>query len=349
MDGPPLNDPSEHRPSEPIKASISVVIATYRRAESLRTTLAALASSFPDRRVEQIVVADNADDPATRKAAKSFADRMPIEVVVESRPGQNAARNRALEVVTGDLVVFTDDDVTPEPGWLAALARATAAHPEIDAFGGKIIPQWPTDETPWQAEAWFASFVYADQDLGNVSKEYRAGCFPSSPNMAFRRHLFDHGWRFNPALGPVGGRRVSGSESEIFRRLQKTGARILYVPDAVVGHRISAGMLEPGYLRRRCYAMGTGMSVWREGETSVPWLLGVPRYHWGRICGSALSTLGHLCRLNRRAALLEQCRIAFDLGFIIGSWTGLRHKLAADPNTSFPDAEISSSHNRSRS
>lgn len=323
--------------SEAADQSITVLIATYRRAASLRQTLQGIANQT--HRPCQVVVVDNADDPATQMLVESFKPALPIELIVEPTPGQNVARNRAIDALRGGLIVFTDDDVSPTPNWLQSYATAAGQFPEIDVFGGRARPIWPTAQRPWQADAWFAPFAFVDQDLGDEPLQYSLRCLPCSPNMAIRRRVFDQGWRFNPAIGPCGFGRIAGSEMEFFRRLFDAGVVMRYLPDSIVGHRVSAGMLKTSYLIRRCYAMGLGESACRlnPDELQLPRLLGLPRYRLGDLVWQSFALMNWLLLFRRRKAIETQCRIAARAGFAIGVWTGLADKIGAHAN--YPQTE----------
>ncbi|RII97113.1 glycosyltransferase, partial [Clavibacter nebraskensis] len=128
------------RPVAPA-SSLVVAILTYRRPEDIRAVLPLVAAQAAELRevaeadpalprAVRIVVVDN--DPAGG-AGMSVEDAaadspVPIAYVHEPTPGISAARNRALDAAgDDDLLVFLDDDERPDPGWLAALARARQA------------------------------------------------------------------------------------------------------------------------------------------------------------------------------------------------------------------------------
>ena len=105
---------------------ISVLIATRDRASSLACTLEALeAQASPGCPVE-ILVVDNGsvDDTADVVAAARRRSTGLIIYIAEPKPGKSHALNTALRHARGDLLVFTDDDVLPAPGWLAAFSQA---------------------------------------------------------------------------------------------------------------------------------------------------------------------------------------------------------------------------------
>jgi glycosyltransferase involved in cell wall biosynthesis len=313
---------------------LTLLICTHKRPASLKETLEGLIGQLPESFKWEIVVVDNANDIATQEVVKKLSDELPISLIVEKKPGQNSARNAAISSLKGELIVFTDDDITPQKNWLMSLYTASKENPDVTVFGGKIRPVWGVTQPPWQASAWFASFVYADQNLGDEKIPYEDGCFPSSPNMAFKRDIFDEGIRFNEKIGPIGSKRISGSESEFLSRVL-TNHTGLYIPESEVLHRITGNMLQRGYLRKRSYAMGLGMAVWApspDSEKDIPKLFGVARYRIGRIVKSSLQTIYQQIRFNQQKTIEAECQAALDLGFCIGIWTNLKDTLKASSN-----------------
>lgn len=308
---------------------LTLIICTYKRGKSIDQTLNALQGQLPSSTKWQLLIVDNADDIETHQVAKKYQDTLPVELIIEKKPGQNSARNAAIPHIKGELVVFTDDDITPQENWLQSLLTAAQHHPEVDVFGGRIIPVWPDNGTPWQANAWFSNFVYADQDLGNEDLEYKEGCYPSSPNMAIRKKIFDQGITFNDKIGPIGKNRISGSESEFLSRVLED-RKGLYIADSKVLHRITTNMMTRKYLRKRCYTMGLGMSVWNaspSNERNLPRIFGVPRYRIGRIATESLKAFWYQLTFNNTKASEAECAALLDLGFCIGIWKNLKSSI----------------------
>ena len=119
----------------------SIVVCTYNRAESLRDTLRALQAlqADPGRRWEVIVVDNNSKDH-TKAVVEEVQRGWPLlRYAFEGAQGLSHARNHGIGCARGAVILFTDDDVLPEPDWLettlAGLARYGA-----DACGGFIAP-----------------------------------------------------------------------------------------------------------------------------------------------------------------------------------------------------------------
>ncbi len=118
-----------------LELSVSVVVPTRDRPESLRRTIAALAAQRTARGWELIVV-DDASDPKV--------DARMLEVVPCARLlhgdglGPARARNLGVAAARGELVLFTDDDTEPDPAWLEAAAAHLDAHPHDLGVEGTV-------------------------------------------------------------------------------------------------------------------------------------------------------------------------------------------------------------------
>ena len=108
---------------------ISVIVAAYNAAATIGATLSGiLTQSWPD--VEAVVVDDGSTDgTADIVAAVAAAAGPGRRILLESQPnrGQAAARNRAMELATGEFLAICDADDILLPGYLARASEAYAA------------------------------------------------------------------------------------------------------------------------------------------------------------------------------------------------------------------------------
>lgn len=127
----------------PAQLSLGIVIPTCGRPASLLRALRSLdRQQFPLERVHVVVVADGGLGDAAdsvRRLAPSFR----LDILEQPRLGAAAARNRGAAAVSGELLLFLDDDMEAEPGLLAAHARAHAPTPGERLVVGAPVPVVP--------------------------------------------------------------------------------------------------------------------------------------------------------------------------------------------------------------
>jgi len=114
--------------------SISVILATHDRPESLRRAVeAVLAQTLGPK--ELIVVNDGAEDICPAIGQRARAAGVSFHYLRQDRPSLSASRNRGIAAATGDVVLLLDDDVMLSSDHLARLAKLYAADPAGDVGG----------------------------------------------------------------------------------------------------------------------------------------------------------------------------------------------------------------------
>jgi glycosyltransferase involved in cell wall biosynthesis len=232
---------------------LTVAICTYNRADSLADTLEHLCAL---KDVEgpgwELLLIDNNCRDHTAQVAAAFRERLPMRYMVEENQGLSHGRNRALREAKGDLLIFTDDDVQPEPGWLAAYWRAARRFPEADYFGGRIAPYWPAGKPGWVRDINMPLLggLFGNYDLGEGIRLYgEQDMHPFGANFGLRRRLFERFGEFRTDLGMRGQVPGRGEEAEYFRRV-RGGTQGVYVPKAKILHRVEPSRLTLHYLYR---------------------------------------------------------------------------------------------------
>lgn len=239
--------------------TVTVAVCTRDRAGQLAQCLTSLdALEYSADRLDVLVV-DNA--PRNDATKKLVATHPRVRYVVEPRPGLDWARNRAVLDARGDIVAFTDDDVSVDSGWVRALASAFRDEPTAMCVTGLVVP----DELDTPAQILFEEYggfgrgfarVYATAgDRRRAGSQHGgSGKFGTGANMAFRRSVFTAVGLFDPALD-VGTVTNGGGDLDMFFRIVKAGHLLVYEPRAIVRHRHRR---EYGQLRRQLTDHGVG-------------------------------------------------------------------------------------------
>lgn len=108
---------------------ISVIVALYDEAKVLPGLITALSQLNYPRRKLDIILALEADDQATRAAARALANRRALRLVVLTPLGPKTkprALNVALQAARGDLIAVYDAEDAPHPDQLRHAAEAFA-------------------------------------------------------------------------------------------------------------------------------------------------------------------------------------------------------------------------------
>lgn len=112
--------------------STSVIIVSRERPNALaRCLLGVFQLKHPN--YEVVVVADQTGIDAVSKLP--WSDQ--IKIVEFGKANISKARNAGLEVASGEIVAFIDDDAVPEPSWLMRLTEPFN-DPTVSATGGYV-------------------------------------------------------------------------------------------------------------------------------------------------------------------------------------------------------------------
>lgn len=116
--------------------SVSIVVLTYNRCDSLRVLLSRLAGEARAQTCELVVVDNHSDDGTERMLQEEFTE------VVAVRMKENigvAARNEGVRRASGEIVVALDDDVHGLTAAALAHIRARfAASPRLGALNFQV-------------------------------------------------------------------------------------------------------------------------------------------------------------------------------------------------------------------
>lgn len=299
---------------------LTVLLATHNGSDTLGRTLDQFCALTPPPGGWKLLVVNNASTDGTEELVLSFRDRLPLEYLIEPRRGKNYALNTGLDHVSGDLVVFTDDDVLPDPDWLAAWRGAVDRNPEYAIFGGAIEPLYERQPPQWLAMSDGLEVLFSRTKPLPEGPIEPTGDNIYGPNFAIRTAALANGTRFDERflVGPLG---LIGDETDFVLRLAAQGNNCCFVPGARVRHIVHAAQFAWPWILKRFYRLGKSKYLFTERTTGRHGLeiFQVPRWlfrHFIRL--AAIAPLACLT-LDRGRILFQLRRIAFDLGMIVQS------------------------------
>ena len=237
---------------------LSLVIATYNRAEQLLATLRSVALQSASAEVWECIVVDNRSVDDTAERVRTFIAAHPqlnIRYCYEAQQGLSYARNAGIEAAQGDIVAFIDDDERIVEEFIEAYINLFDTHPDAMAAGGRIIAEYPTGRPRWMSR-YTEQPIANPMDFGPEVRPFPLSRIPGGGNMAMRRELFKRVGLFNTSLGRTGKRLIGGEESELFERIRREGMACYYVPRAVMYHIIPDEKLTADYFDRLAYNVG---------------------------------------------------------------------------------------------
>lgn len=270
---------------------ITVLVCTYNRCELLRAALDSIAASRLAEGTEwEVLVVDNNSADATPEVVRAVASRYPglFRYIREPQQGKSFALNRGIREARGEILAFTDDDVTVERDWLARLTSVLIADPSWAGSGGSVVALWPGPKPRWLGEL--------DRRMGDgwdgISVSYRQSALERElgqligANMALRKSVVQRLGGFRTDVGPKGSGPGVCDDTEMFQRLTAEGHRLAYVHEAVVLHPVPPNRTTKEYALAWYYAKGRGDALIAPPNGAIA-AAGVPLHLFRRLiaCG----------------------------------------------------------------
>ena len=299
---------------------ISLIVCTYNRSLDLAGALGSLAASTLRDSVKwEVVVVDNNSQDETREVVEDFSRKYPgrFRYVFEPRQGLSYARNAGIQNARGEILAFTDDDVTVEPTWLQNLTVTLEKDPWVGAAGRTVStntftpPDWLALDGPQS----MMHVLCAQFDLGKEPCELILP--PYGANMAYRKEVFEKYGGFRTDLGRSAGNTLSNEDTEFGRRLLAAGERLRYEPSAVVYHPAPEHRIQKGYFLRWWFDFGrAAVREWGRG----PSVLGIPRPYLNILKLGTVVMLQDVSRwfvaLNPQRRFYHKCHVWMRAGQI---------------------------------
>ena len=296
-------------PISNLQPPASIIIPNWNGVHHLPTCLDSLRrQSYPD--FEVIVVDNGSTDGSLELLARDYPE-VKVVALPENR-GFAGGVNAGIREARGEIVAVFNNDAEADPCWLGELAGALARHPEAGMATPKVLlfdrrevinttgDFYGVDGVPGNRGVW-------QRDEGQFNdEEYVFGA--AGVAAAYRRAMLDEVGLLDEGL-------ISYCEDvDLAWRAQLAGWKCVYVPKAVVYHKLSA----TGGGKIASYYCGRNF-IYVMAKNYPTTLL---RKHWQRIVGAQFDIAWQALKAWRGEAARARLR-----GQLAGLW-GLPRMLA---------------------
>lgn len=242
--------------------SISIIIPTYNRAESLRELLDSICLiEYPQNKFEILVIDNNSNDNTESVCSEYINKLANLKYFIEKEPGLHAGRHKGLVESKNDILLFCDDDIIVTPEWLHA-ANKSFKNKDVMLAAGKILPKFESPVPEWVNTLWNRSEYgislgwYTLLDFGDQSKFIPAN-YVWGANFAVRKEAVIDAGGFHPDSMPANKLKFRGDgESGLAKKIAGKGGKAFYNPSMTVYHKVSAQRLSLEYIYKRGFAQG---------------------------------------------------------------------------------------------
>lgn len=193
----------------------SLIMPTRNRADLLRLSLPRFLDQTIAPSEYELVIVDDASEDDTESAVEEMAAGNIVYFKQETRTAAAGARNRAIDMASGELLVFVDDDALVRSDFIEEHLAMHRRYPDAIVAGPIIeCTSAPAEANP--AHGWW---------LGRHSNPFPTGNASVSKAAVLAAGGFDEGFT---AYG--------WEDPEMYRRLIRTGVRRRYNWKAPIWH-----------------------------------------------------------------------------------------------------------------
>lgn len=204
---------------EPITPSLTMIIAAFNEEEFIERKIRdTFANGYPSERLELIVASDGSTDRTVNLVRRM---RHPaVRVLALPRRGKLQALSSAVEVASGEILVFSDADTLLAPGSLRNLAE-NFGDPDVGGVAGrKALRKAGSEEQLGRSEGLYRGF---DEWMKEQESKIGSAVAADGTLYALRRDLYDP--------GPDA---AAADDMAISTRVVVQGYRLVYDPRATV-------------------------------------------------------------------------------------------------------------------
>lgn len=226
---------------------ITVCICSYRRPELLERLLAALAVQRTNGLFSfSCAVVDNDAAASALTVVERLQPMFPVPIRYAVEPVRNfaLARNRALNLVSGNFLAFIDDDEVPREDWLTELWRTLHQY-QADAVLGPVRPYFESRPPSWIVRSRICERPSHPTGSTLHWRQTRTG------NVLLRRAMVvEDGVRFDPAYA------TGGEDVDFFRRAAGAGKTFVWCEEAPAYELVPEARLRRRYFLKRAFLQG---------------------------------------------------------------------------------------------
>jgi len=245
---------------------ISVIIATRDRCDALKNCLKHMARAAENVSGEcEVIVIDNGSSDGTRDVIRDFVqdNSRLFRSIYEPVPGKSNALNRAIEIASGSVLAFTDDDCYVDEAWIRSIAAEFEADGVLGALCGRVELFDPRD---------LPISIRTSRDRCVLNTADLALTVPMGCNMACSRAVIESVGGFDPALGPGSAAGAVAEDADFVYRVWKAGHKLVYTPGVWLRHHHGRRLAKDELALRKKYVVGRGafyLKHLRRGDRTI--------------------------------------------------------------------------------
>ena len=290
---------------------LSVIIPNWSGERLLPACLDSLRKqSYED---FEVILVDNASQDGSLALVRKSYPEVKVVALGENR-GLTGAANVGIEEAQGEVMVLLNNDTEAHPRWLEELASGLVRYPQVGMAACKILLYDRRDRLHSAGDYYRVNGIpdsrgVWERDEGQYDREEEVFA-PCGGAGAYRRRMLEEIGLFDEDFF------MYCEDVDLAWRAQMAGYRCIYIPTAIVHHRLSA----TGGGRVASYY--TGRNTLYVIMKDYPGFLF--KRHWPSIVGAQLAISWEALRSFRGEA--ARARLRGQLAAPLGLWRMLRKR-----------------------
>jgi len=229
---------------------LTVIICTFNRAKLLELCLQSIVYQL-NNQIEVLVV-DNGSTDMTKALSLRFVDKIDnFRYIYEPTIGLSHARNRGINEANADWVLFLDDDAKAFPD-LISRALELIKMGNFNCVGGMYYGYFEDKKPDWVSPDYGTQVKYSEI-LTDCPYNVPHGCI-----VLYDKAAVIEAGQFSPDFGMTGNTFGYAEETELQKRMENMGKRILFDPELKIHHLVQPRKLTVKGRLNQVYALGKG-------------------------------------------------------------------------------------------
>jgi GT2 family glycosyltransferase len=214
---------------------VSIILPVFN---NLKYTIECLLSISQNTSVDmsyEIIIADDASEDSTASVLSAIPNLRITSNIVNLGFLRNC--NRAAELAKGEYILFLNNDVQVQPGWLDAMIKVFRDERDVGAVGPKIIyPNGFLQEAgvTWRRDGTAEMIGLSESPTEPRFNYQRDVDYCSGACLLLKTQFFKSIGGFDERFAPA-----YCEDSDLCLQVRAAGLRVVYCPEAVIVHHLS--------------------------------------------------------------------------------------------------------------
>lgn len=233
---------------------ISLIICTKDRPESLRSVLECATRQTLEQTNYEILVIDQSLSDDSQTVCKDYGN---IKYEKLNSTGVSISRNKGIELASGKILVYVDDDVEFEEDYLPNILNFFETSPlKPDMIGGKTYIRFVPEKPEWIGTLLKNYLAYSD--FGDTAKPYdnHPKHVPYTCNMAVKKECAEAIGGFSVYISKMDSKIAVNDDVMFALEGRKLGYNLIYNPDMFIWHIMPQKRLTYEYFKKKFFSHG---------------------------------------------------------------------------------------------